>query len=314
MRTLIDFDDAPVFAIPAAGGVREGVLVEGPQGWGEFSPPVDSDDALAARWLTAAMEPSTVGWPDAIRGRVPVAVAIPEVDPATAHRLVTTGRSGCARVAVGARHDSRAADADRVSAVRDAQRPGAAVRCVIEATDADEAIAAITRLDRAAGGLEMVELYGGSLEVVAAVRRGVDVPVAVDALLLREAGPQAEAADIAVLRCGPLGGVRRALRRAEALGLPCVVNLAGLTSIGMAGDVALAAALPDLPFACGPAAVSPTDGDVVAEARSLVPADGYLPAAPTPAAPDPARVARYTVTDPATVGRWRDLLRRAAAS
>lgn len=314
MRTLIDFDDAPVFAIPAAGGVREGVLVEGPQGWGEFSPPADSDDALAARWLTAAMEPSTVGWPDAIRGRVPVAVAIPEVDPATARRLVTAGRSGCARVAVGARHDSGGADAERVSAVRGAQGSGTSVRCVVEVTEADEAIAAITRLDRAAGGLEMVELNCRSVEIAAAVRRGVDVPVAVDAVLLSEAGSTSGAADIAVLRCGPLGGVRRALRRAEALGLPCVVNLAGLTSIGMAGDVALAAVLPDLPFACGPAAVSPADGDVVAEARSLVPDDGYLPAAPTPAAPDPVRVARYTVTDPATVGRWRELLRRAAAA
>ncbi|PRC47543.1 O-succinylbenzoate-CoA synthase, partial [Mycobacterium sp. ITM-2017-0098] len=61
MRTLIDFDDAPVFAVPTASGVREGVLLDGPQGWGEFSPPADADDALAARWLTAAMEPSTVG-------------------------------------------------------------------------------------------------------------------------------------------------------------------------------------------------------------------------------------------------------------
>ena len=313
MRTLIDFDDAPVFAIPAAGGAHEGVLVEGPQGWGEFSPPADSDDALAARWLTAAMEPSTVGWPDAIRGRVPVAVAIPEVDPATAARLAGAGGGGCARVTVGATRDSRGADADRVSAVRDAQG-GTALRCVVEAADVDELIAAITLLDKAAGGLEMVELNGCSVEIAAAVRRGVDVPIAVDAMLLSEAGPHADAADIAVLRCGSLGGVRRALRRAEALGLPYVVNLAGLTSIGMAGDVALAAVLPDLPFACGPAAVSPADGDVVAEARSLVPADGYLPAAPSPAAPDPVRLARYTVTDPATIGRWRDLLRRAAAS
>ncbi len=121
MRTLIDFDDAPVFAIPAAGGVREGVLVEGPQGWGEFSPPADSDDALAARWLTAAMEPSTVGWPDAVRGRVPVAAAIPEVDPATAHRLAGAGGCGCARVVVGARRDSRGQDSARVAAARDAQ-------------------------------------------------------------------------------------------------------------------------------------------------------------------------------------------------
>ena len=48
MKTLIDFETAAVFAIPmldVAGHetVREGMLVEGPQGWGEFSPCPDAD-------------------------------------------------------------------------------------------------------------------------------------------------------------------------------------------------------------------------------------------------------------------------------
>ncbi|MGZ8802267.1 MAG: enolase C-terminal domain-like protein, partial [Mycobacterium sp.] len=264
MRTLIDFDDAPVFAIPAADGVREGVLVEGPQGWGEFSPPADCDDELAARWLTAAIEPGTVGWPDALRGRVPVTVAVPEADVATARRLATGARSTGARVAVGARQGSLGVDADRLAAVRDALGPDTPLRCVVDVREADFTVAAITQFGRAAGGLELVELVCRSVEDASAVRRRVDVPIAVDATLLTEAGRRAGAADIAVLRCGPLGGVRRALRRSEAIGLPCLVNLTGQTSIGLAGDVALAAALPDLPFACGPAAGSLLDGDVVA--------------------------------------------------
>ncbi len=310
MRTLIDFDDAPVFAIPAADGVREGVLVEGPQAWGEFGPSADSDDAAAARWLTAAMEPGTVGWPDAVRGRVPVAVAVPDTDPATAYRLASGAVGACLRIAVGARRDSVAA---RLSAVRDALGHGTPLRCVVEVGDVDATVAAIMQLDRAAGGLELVELVCRSVEDAAAVRRRVDVPIGVDAAVLTAAGPRADVADIAVLRCGPLGGVRRALRRAEAIGLPCVVNFAGLTSIGQAGDVALAAALPDLPFACGPATRSLLDGDVVSDARSLVVTDGYLPAAPMPAAPDPVRMARFAVTDHATIQRWRELLHRAAA-
>ena len=56
MRTLIDFEHAMVFAIPAVNrsglpSIREGMLLEGPQGWGEFSP-LPGDDAAA--WLTAA--------------------------------------------------------------------------------------------------------------------------------------------------------------------------------------------------------------------------------------------------------------------
>lgn len=266
MRTLIDFDDAPVFAVPTAAGVREGVLLDGPQGWGEFSPPADSDDALAAKWLTAAMEPSTVGWPDAVRGRVPVSDAVADAD----------------------------ADA------------GSSTRAVVDVRDVEGAVAAIKRLD----AVELVELVCRSADDAYAVRRRVDVPVAVDAALLNG---DPRAADIAVLRCGALGGVRRALRRAEKLGLPALVNFTGTTSIGLAADVALAAALPDLPFACGPVPEWVSDSDIVSPSRTLVPVDGHLPAAPMPAAPDPARLARFTVTDPDVIARWRDRLYRAAA-
>ena len=72
MRTLIDFDGALVFAIPVIADLgypstHEGMLLEGPQGWGEFSPAEDYDDAALVRWLTAAVEAGTVGWPDPVR-------------------------------------------------------------------------------------------------------------------------------------------------------------------------------------------------------------------------------------------------------
>ena len=47
------------------------------------------------------------------------------------------------------------------------------------------------------------------------------------------------------------------------------------TSIGLAAGLALAAALPELPYACGLATTSLLDGDVVAS--PLVPVDGFLP-------------------------------------
>lgn len=258
MRTLIDFDDAPVIAVPTAAGPRHAVLVEGPQGWGEFSPPPGADDALAARWLTAAMEPSTVGWPDAVRGRVPVDDGI--------------------------------------------RRP------TVAAGDVEAAVARIA--DLRAEDIEFVLLECRDPAAARSVRRRADVPIAVDAALLL-ADPQC--ADLAVLRCGPSGGVRRAMRRAEKLGLPVVVQFTGTTSIGLAADVALAAALPQLLFACGPVPGWLAEADVVSEARSLVPRDAHLPAAPMPAAPDPVRLQRFAVTDAETVEHWRGLLRRAAA-
>ena len=115
----------------------------------------------------------------------------------------------------------------------------------------------------------MVVQAGAAEQVVGeddeVVRRAVD-PLRVD---LREA------CDVVVLKVQPLGGVRAALRVAEAHGLPCVVSSALESSVGIAAGVALAAALPELPFACGLATVALFTDDVTSS--PLLPVDGALP-------------------------------------
>ncbi|MFX8000648.1 O-succinylbenzoate synthase, partial [Acinetobacter baumannii] len=59
------------------------------------------------------------------------------------------------------------------------------------------------------------------------------------------------AADVVVLKAIPLGGVRRALDLASRIGLPVTVSGSLDSSIGLAAGLALAAALPDAPYACG---------------------------------------------------------------
>jgi O-succinylbenzoate synthase len=125
---------------------------------------------------------------------------------------------------------------------------------------------------------------------LAAVRRRVDVRIAADESIRRAEDPLkvavAEAADVAVLKCAPLGGVRRALAVAEACGLPCVVSSALQTSVGLAAEIALAGALPELDFACGLGTGALFTADVVD--APLVPVDGWLPVlrrAPTPSLP-----------------------------
>ena len=85
----------------------------------------------------------------------------------------------------------------------------------------------------------------------------------------------AGAADIVMLKVQPLGGVRAALEVAEACGLPVVVSSAVDTSVGLAAGVALAAALPELPYACGLGTMSLLAGDVTA--GPLAPEAGELP-------------------------------------
>src|SRR4029079_8799939 len=100
-------------------------------------------------------------------------------------------------------------------------------------------------------GLEYVEQPAGTVEELAAVRRRVDVPIAADESIRRAEDPlrvaRLGAADIAVLKVQPLGGVRRCLRLAEEIRMPVVVSSALESSVGIAAGVALAAALPDLP-------------------------------------------------------------------
>jgi O-succinylbenzoate synthase len=110
------------------------------------------------------------------------------------------------------------------------------------------------------------------------VRRRVDVPVAADESIRRAEDPylvrDLDAADVAVLKVQPLGGVRACLRIAEDIGLPVVVSSALETSIGIAAGVALAAALPTLEHACGLATVQLLADDVAA--TPLLPVDGVL--------------------------------------
>ena len=311
MKTWIDFDDAPVFAVPLTDEfegvcVYQGMLIEGPQGWGEFSAPRDCDDARAARWLTAAIEAGTVGWPDPLRGRVPVAVTVPEVSPDRARQIVVEAGCRSAAVRIGGRPDSAAADIARLEAVRDTLGPGGDIRCTTGVDwDPGATSAAMPALERAARGLEFIQVPGGTPDENATRRTTFDIPFAV----VVSHHEQASGADIAVLNVNALGGVRRALRVAEVCGLPCAVTAGLASSVGIAAGLALAGILPDIGIAGELATARLLTGDVVSPGRRLIPVDGYLPVAPMPAAPEASGLERCAVSDADTVAWWRNRLR-----
>jgi len=294
--------------------VREGMLLRGPAGWGEFSPFLEYDAAVARPWLTAAREAAEDGWPEPLRGRVPVNVTVPAVGPDQAAAVVRDS-GGCrtAKVKVAEPGQSRAEDQARLEAVRDALGPDGRIRVDANGLwDVDEAVAAIGLLDRAAGGLEYVEQPCASVEDLAAVRRKVHVPVAADESIRRAEDPyrvrDLEAADVAVLKVQPLGGVRACLRIAEDIGLPVVVSSALETSVGIAAGVALAAALPELPYACGLATVQLLTGDVTS--TPLLPRDGALPVVRPEV--EEAALDRWAAA-PDRVTSWQDRLTEVAA-
>ncbi|KAA9161825.1 O-succinylbenzoate synthase [Amycolatopsis acidicola] len=307
-----------VYAIPMRNRfrgitLREGVLLRGAAGWGEFCPFADYSDAESAPWLAAAVEASEVGWPAPVRDRVEVNTTVPVVAPERARELVAASGCRTAKVKVADPRSSIVDDCDRVAAVRDALGPAGAIRVDANtAWDVDTAVKAIRELERAAGGLEYVEQPCPSVEELAAVRRQVDVRIAADESIRRAEDPLkvavAGAADVAVIKVSPLGGVRRALEVAEACGLPCVVSSAVETSVGLAAGLALAGALPTLDFACGLGTRSLLTGDVTS--ASLSPVDGYLPVLRTAPEPD---VAQGFAADDATHAAWLDRLARVRA-
>jgi O-succinylbenzoate synthase len=258
--------------------VREGALIEGPAGWGEFSPFADYGPRECARWLACAVEAATVGWPPPVRDKVPVNVTVPAVGPQQAHALVAASGCRTAKVKVAERGQSLADDVARVEAVRDALGNAGKIRVDANAAwDVGQAERALRELRRF--GLEYAEQPCPTLDDLAELRRRVDVPVAADESIRRAEDPlavrAAGAADIVVVKAQPLGGVRAALAVAEACGLPVVVSSAVETSVGLAAGVALAAALPELGYACGLATMSLLSGDVTDD--PLVAAEGALP-------------------------------------
>ena len=286
--------------------VREGLLVRGPAGWGEFSPFAEYGPREASRWWAACHEAAYQGWPEPLRDRVPVNVTVPAVDPERAARIVAAGGCATAKVKVAEKGQDPRQDVARVEAVRAAIGPSGRVRVDANgAWDVDTAVRMIRELDRF--DLEYVEQPCATLDELGAVRRRVDVPVAADESIRRAEDPlrvrASEAADIVVLKVQPLGGVRAALGVAEACGLPVVVSSAVESSVGLAAGVALAAALPELPYACGLATTQMLTADVTAE--PLLPEAGHLPVRPVRV--DEGALAGVEID----AGAWRERARAA---
>jgi O-succinylbenzoate synthase len=277
--------------------VREGALLRGPAGWGEFSPFAGYGPAESARWLASAIESAVHGWPEPVRSAVGVNVTVPAVAPDLASQIVA--RSGCrtAKIKVAEPGQLPEQDIERVAAVRGALGPAGRIR--IDANGAwnvGQAAGMLARLSEF--GLEYAEQPCATLAELAALRELVDVPLAADESIRKASDPlavrAAGAADIVVLKVAPLGGVRAALRVAAGCGLPVVVSSAVETSVGLAAGMALAAALPELDYDCGLATMGLLTGDVTDD--PLVPDGGMLPV--RPAVVDDQRLARWEC-DPA---------------
>jgi o-succinylbenzoate synthase len=263
---------------------RELVLIDGPAGWGEFGAFLEYGDAEARHWLAAALDSAYRTPPPPRRMRIDVNATVPAVDAAQVPDILARFPGArTAKVKVAEPGQTLDDDVARVDAVR------ALVPIVrVDANGAwtvDQAIAAAAAL----GPLEYLEQPCATVEELAELRRRVEVPVAADESIRKAGDPlavvRAGAADIAVLKVAPLGGISALLAIAAQIDIPVVISSALDSAVGIAAGLAAAAALPELHHACGLG----TGGLFVEDvAEPVAPVDGYLPVASV--TPDPARL------------------------
>jgi o-succinylbenzoate synthase len=267
--------------------VREIALIEGPAGWGEFGAFLEYEPVEAAQWLAAGVEAAYVTAQAPVREWIPINATVPAVAAAQVPEVLARfPGAGTAKVKVAERGQSLADDVARVNAVR-ALVPVVRVDANGGWTVA-EAAAACAALT-ADGALEYVEQPCATVPELAELRSLVDVPVAADESIRKADDPllvvRANAADIAVVKVAPLGGVARLLDIAAQIAVPIVVSSALDSAVGMARGLLAAACLPELRYACGLG----TGGLFVEDVTEpVVPDGGRLRVGPV--APDPARL------------------------
>lgn len=272
---------------------REVALIDGPVGWGEFGAFVEYGPHEAAHWLASGIEAAYRQLPPARRDRIPINATVPAVAAAQVPEVLARFPGArTAKVKVAEPGQTLADDVARVNAVREhvaTVRVDANGGWTVE--QAAQAAAALT----ADGACEYFEQPCATVDELAELRRRIDVPIAADESIRKADDPlavvRAGAADIAVLKVAPLGGVHALIDIAAQIDIPVVVSSALDSAVGIGGGLAAAAALPELHHACGLGTGRLFVEDV---APPAVPVEGNL--AVGPVTPDPARLQALAAT------------------
>lgn len=246
---------------------REVALLQGPQGWGEFSPFLEYDDNECAPWLASAIEAATVARPRRFRNEIVVNGTIPEINDQKVLEDLVTRYEGVKtfKVKVGSNHTD---DLTRLNRVR-ALAANAQLRIDVNGLwSVAEALTNLQSYYENLGPLQYVEQPCATIEELRELKSKLDIPVFITADEIIRKAPDpfdidlTDAADIVMLKVQPLGGIQRSLNIAAHHGLPVVVSSALESAIGIEYGLDLAASIKDLTFDCGLATGSLLADDV----------------------------------------------------
>lgn len=281
------FTDVAVIALPLKTKfrglqTRELVIFRGRERWAEFSPFVEYPDTEAKTWLQAALSWANEPAPKLERSSIRVNATLPAVGPEMVPQLLAEfGRFGSVKIKVAEAGQDLAQDLARIRCVREIY-PEVKIR--IDA-NGGYSVAEAMQLAHALGDseLEYMEQPVATISELVELRSelskaGLEIKIAADESIRKAEDPllvaQEGAADIAVLKVQPLGGIAKAIDIANSSGLEVVVSSALESSIGLSQGLHLAAALPQLNYDCGLATASLLAGDLTHE--PLMAHDGVI--------------------------------------
>ena len=249
--------------------VREVALMQGTQGWGEFSPFLEYDDNECRPWLASAIEAATVARPARYRDAIAVNGIIPELNDKKEIESLMRTFSGAKtfKVKVG---NNLIEDVIRVARVF-SNAPKAAIRIDVNGLwSVEEALTHLYAYYEEIGPFQYVEQPCATIEELRELKRKIKIPlrIAADEVIRKAPDPFAvdltDAADVVMLKVQPLGGIQRCLDIANHHSLPVVVSSALESAIGIEYGLDLAASISDLTFDCGLATGSLLASDVAA--------------------------------------------------
>ena len=233
---------------------REVALFKGPNGWGEFSPFLEYEKEEAAYWLGAGIEAAFGELPKLQRDEIEINATLPAVDSQIDVERILSWYPGAkvVKIKVG---DDLEADLSRIQHAinfNDNLKIRLDVNGGWSVKQAEDSIAQIVQRF----GLERFEYIEQPVATLQELKElNLPIPVAGDEVIRKAKDPFSVdlqgAVDILMLKVSPLGGIARSLAIAKHHNLPIVVSSALESAVGISQGIRLAAALPQLNYACG---------------------------------------------------------------
>lgn len=261
---------------------REALIFKGSERYAEFSPFLEYEDQESSNWLRAAIEFANTGLSKPIRNKIEVNATLPAVtEDEIAGVLLPFGKFETVKIKVAEQGEALVDDVARVFATNKLF-PGQKIRLDANGGySVKQALELLQKLD----GLP-IEYFEQPVETVeqlvelksSMLAMGLNVKIAADESIRKANDPMlvaaSGAADIAVLKVQPLGGISSALEMSKQMALEPVVSSALETSLGISQGLFLASLLPSLDYACGLGTVSLLAADIAK--NPLIPVNGFL--------------------------------------